>query len=77
MRNWWIDPRLASATEAIHRTTSLDHLIWLPDTSVYDSTNEEYFPKAIRTILKPDGSVYTSRRYVYCLSKFNDVSIAP
>ncbi|XP_057310835.1 ligand-gated ion channel 50-like [Hydractinia symbiolongicarpus] len=45
----------------LHATT-LDHLLWVPDTSVHDARSLTRFDDAVRTVIKPSGGVYVSRR---------------
>ncbi|XP_057311039.1 gamma-aminobutyric acid receptor subunit alpha-2-like isoform X2 [Hydractinia symbiolongicarpus] len=62
LRQWWNDPRLASKKFHTIRTTSLDKLIWTPNTSVLDSHQTKEFKNAIRTVIEPNGEVYVARR---------------
>ncbi|XP_057310519.1 gamma-aminobutyric acid receptor subunit pi-like [Hydractinia symbiolongicarpus] len=62
LRQWWEDPRLKNNDSSTFHGTSLDHLLWIPDTSVYDADTLTKFNDAIRTVIEPTGVVYTSRR---------------
>ncbi|XP_057310828.1 gamma-aminobutyric acid receptor subunit rho-3-like [Hydractinia symbiolongicarpus] len=69
LRQWWEDPRLKRNISSIVHATSLDHLLWIPDTTVADSRSLRRFDDAIRTVIQPNGMVYTSRRLstkTYC-----------
>ncbi|XP_057310517.1 gamma-aminobutyric acid receptor subunit gamma-3-like [Hydractinia symbiolongicarpus] len=62
LRQWWTDQRLRFNSTKPLRTTSLDDLIWIPNTSAADSHSVTNFPNAIRTVVEPSGNVYVSRR---------------
>ncbi|XP_057310827.1 gamma-aminobutyric acid receptor subunit rho-1-like [Hydractinia symbiolongicarpus] len=62
LRQWWRDPRLQRNDSSTLHATSLDHLLWIPDTTVFDARSLTMFNDAIRTVIEPNGVVYTSRR---------------
>ena len=49
-------------------STSLDNIIWIPDTSIADSQDVKQFDNAVRTEINlKTGKVYLSRRYLLIL----------
>ncbi|XP_057310831.1 gamma-aminobutyric acid receptor subunit rho-1-like isoform X2 [Hydractinia symbiolongicarpus] len=78
LRQWWVDPRLAfNNTSEIFHATTLDHLIWIPDTSVYHSREVRIFENAVRAIIKPSGAVYYSRRLTSKIHCHMDLTFYP
>ena len=74
LRMWWHDLRLAyDNSSELTLAGDVSDIIWIPDVYVFNAIETERhkaFKSNIRTIIGPNGNIYTSLRYVVFASLF-------